>query len=307
MAKPIHRPDDDDIADVNSYFDDSPQPASGPSPKKAIPLGESYDVEGEEPPDEIAPVLPVPVIPPRKKKPKPKPSGDAGVDEEDSRPRAPVVEGRVDEVWTRMGEWGPTLLLLVIVAAAVVGIAYLAFSSGSLLTGFLILVVGGSLFVLLSYPIAVTMERPVRMTPEQAVKDYYAAASHHFPHYRRMWLLLSADGKVSGEFDSLATFQAYWKKRMKELRGSRVKSSVPLAFEIGDFRSEKSAGKTSLEAKYTVNVRPRGESADTLVNVRIVTSLVRGPDKMWYLNSGVLPRPEPEGRKDAAGETSWDV
>ena len=34
------------------------------------------------------------------------------------------------------------------------------------------------------------------MTPEQAVKDYYAAASHHFPHYRRMWLLLSADGQA---------------------------------------------------------------------------------------------------------------
>src|SRR4051794_21163225 len=223
MAKPIPRPDDDDIADVNAFFDDSPQPASRPSPKKAIPLGESYDVEGEDPPDEIAPVPPVPVVPPRKKKPKP--SRDEGVDEEEAHPRAPVVEGRVDEVWTRMGEWGPTLLLLVVVAAATVGMAYLAFTSVSLVVGLLVLVLGGALFVLLSYPIAVTMERPVRMTPEQAVKDYYAAASHHFPQYRRMWLLLSADGKRSREFDSLATFQAYWKKRMKELRGSRVKSS----------------------------------------------------------------------------------
>ena len=93
---------------------------------------------------------------------------------------------------------------------------------------------------------------------------------------------------------------------MKELRGSRVKSSVPLAFEIGDFRSEKSAGKTSLEAKYTVNVRPRGESPEVLANVRIVTSLVRGPDKMWYLNSGILPHPEAEVRKVEEDKTSWD-
>ena len=31
------------------------------------------------------------------------------------------------------------------------------------------------------------------MTPEQAVKDYFAALSHHVPHYRRMWLLPGAD------------------------------------------------------------------------------------------------------------------
>ena len=58
----------------------------------------------------------------------------------------------------------------------------------------LILLVGGLGAVVLSYPILITLERPVRITPEQAARDYFGALSHHFPHYRRMWLLLSARG-----------------------------------------------------------------------------------------------------------------
>ena len=98
-----------------------------------------------------------PRYPPSRSRP-PEEEAEAGRDAEEDRPRAAVVEGRVDEVWTRMGEWGPTLFLLVVVAAAVVGLAYLAFTSVGLVAGFLILVLGGAAFVLLSYPIAVTMD-----------------------------------------------------------------------------------------------------------------------------------------------------
>ena len=63
--------------------------------------------------------------------------------------------------------------------------------------GFLamIVLVGGAGAVLLSYPILITLERPVRMTPEQALRDYYGALSHQSPHFRRMWLLLGKDGQ----------------------------------------------------------------------------------------------------------------
>ncbi len=57
---------------------------------------------------------------------------------------------------------------------------------------------GGAVgLLLLCYPLFITMERPIRITPEQAVNDYYAALSHSIPHTRRMWLLLSEEGRYS--------------------------------------------------------------------------------------------------------------
>ena len=148
------------------------------------------------------------------------------------------------------------------------------------------------IWVALTYPIVVTLERPVRMTPEQALKDYFAAASHHFPHYRRMWLLLSATGRSAAEFDSFPAFRDYWKSRMKQLRGDRVKPMTPLVFRVEEFKSDKSAGGGEfVEGQSTrVEVSARGsESSSPIDSVRFDTSLVRGPDKMWYLNEGRLP------------------
>ncbi len=81
----------------------------------------------------------------------------------------------VEEVWSRQGEWGPTLLLL---AAWLIGLAvFLFFAIGILPYGltFLALLIGGAGAFLISYPILITLERPIRMTPEQAVRDYYGA------------------------------------------------------------------------------------------------------------------------------------
>lgn len=191
--------------------------------------------------------------------------------------------------WTRGAEWGSTVLLLAVVGLIVLTTFYFTFSVDHLGASFLFLLIGGAIWVVLTYPIVITMERPIRMTPEQAVKDYFAALSHHFPHYRRMWLLLSTPGKESREFGSFAGFRAYWKGRLSRLRGGRVKGTTPLAFEIADFKSDKSAGQTSVEASFTVIVRPRGESTEPLESVRVTTTLARGSDNMWYLNSGELP------------------
>src|SRR5437016_3878019 len=83
-----------------------------------------------------------------------------------------------------------------------------------------------------------------RRTPEQALRDFYNAASHHFPHHRRMWLLLSSSGRESYDFHSFGEFSAYWKKRLAQLRKGKGGSTAPLAFEIDAFKSEKSAGQT---------------------------------------------------------------
>ena len=72
--------------------------------------------------------------------------------------------------------------------------------------------------VVLSYPILITLERPVRITPEQALRDYYGALSHQLPHFRRMWLLLSTAGRISTAYGSFEGFKAYWKDRLATMR-----------------------------------------------------------------------------------------
>ena len=72
--------------------------------------------------------------------------------------------------------------------------------------------------VVLSYPILITLERPVRITPEQALRDYYGALSHHLPHFRRMWLLLEHGGRISTAYGSFEGFKAYWKDRLANMR-----------------------------------------------------------------------------------------
>lgn len=288
MAK-SPRPDDEDrIADASSLFgDDPPRPSSTPRPpaSRAIPIGEGYEVEGFEPDEPPPPAPRAQVAPSRPKKKKPS-------EAEERRPARPDRdEPRVLEVWTRWGEWGPAVLRLGIVGAVVMVLVYMVGSASGLGPAFLVLVMGGAVWIALTYPIAVTLERPIRMTPEQAVKDYYAALSHHFPQYRRMWLLLSEEGRHSPEFDSFGDFQATWKKRLAELRGGRVKSSVPLNFEVADFRADKSAGLTTIDASYTLNIRARGGPDEPLASVPIEASLAKGPDSMWYLDSGMVPKP----------------
>jgi hypothetical protein len=138
----------------------------------------------------------------------------------------------------------------------------------------------------------ITLERPVRITPEQAVKDYFAAASHHFPHYRRMWLLLSVLGRESGRFSTFEEFRAYWNAqigRWKSIKGAS--QFVPLTFEVENFQASKSTGKETAKADYTVIVTLRDRESDGPIETfRMIHGLVRGPDRMWYLNRSVLDK-----------------
>jgi hypothetical protein len=142
---------------------------------------------------------------------------------------------------------------------------------------------------LLSYPLAITMERPVRVTPEQAVKDYFGALSHNVPHYRRMWLLLSSAGRSCPEFRSLEGFQAYWKSTLAAMGDGVPARFNPFLFEIDDFRSEKSKGQTTIDGTFTLRVRHRRLADRPVRAFRVELGLVKGPDRMWYLNSGTMP------------------
>ena len=194
----------------------------------------------------------------------------------------------VDPIWTRGAEWGLDLVRVGAAALATLVIFWFALSwSGGL--AFLILLLGGIACILLCYPMAVTIERPVRITPEQAVKDFFAAASHRFPHYRRMWLLLSPAARTAGRFEDFSSFRTSWSKRMATWKEGKGGSFTPLSFDVSDFRGDKSVGQSTSHVEYTVRVCVREQENEKPINTyRMAHGLVRGPDRMWYLNQGTL-------------------
>ena len=133
----------------------------------------------------------------------------------------------VDQVWTRWEEWSGTIFSLAAAGLALFVILYLLVAFDQFGLAFLAFLAGGAGLAFLSYPILITLERPVRVTPEQALRDYFTALSHHFPHYERMWLLLSSAGRVSSEFASFEGFRDYWKRRLAELARVERRSSRP--------------------------------------------------------------------------------
>ncbi len=196
----------------------------------------------------------------------------------------------VEQVWSRGAEWGRTLALLAAVVVITGSVFAWLVSAGSYTLALVSVLAGGVIFILCSYPILISLERPVRITPEQAVKDFYGSLSHHSPHFRRMWLLLSTGGRNSGHYSTFPEFKRYWVDRLAGLRAGRAGRFSPLKFEVGDFKADKSQGKTSIAARYTVNVWIRGRQGEgPLRSFRVETSLVKGQDRMWYLDEGFLP------------------
>ena len=214
----------------------------------------------------------------------------------------------VDQVWSRTAEWGPTLLVLLGWGAAILLLFYFAISAEFYGLAAMIAGIGCLGAVLLSYPLLITLERPVRITPEQAARDYFAALSHHLPHYRRMWLLLSARGRVSPQFASYEGFRNYWVKRLEQLRDGQAGRLSPLVFKVEEFDADKSGGKTEIDARFKVKVLVRGrQGKGPIWSLPVERSFVRGPDGMWYLNDGTLaerPRVSTEENRSTPADRS---
>ncbi len=252
---------------------------------------DGYELEGYSVPEVEEPPRPVPIPSPPVERPKVKTRTKLSADtpglEESGSTEFVTEVSEVDPIWTRMGEWGPDLYRVI---GAGLGTLFLTWLFGFRAFGVLVFLAGGAATVLLSYPLLITLERPVRITPEQAVVDFYAAASHHFPHYRRMWLLLSVVGRESGKFGSFEQFRGYWSGAIERWRREGgVGKFTPLKFEVDAFRADKSTGKETSRADYTVNVFIRDrEDVGPIETFRMAHGLVRGPDRMWYLNRGRL-------------------
>lgn len=210
---------------------------------------------------------------------------DAGVRRPQELTPSPVLQP-----WSRLAEWGPTLGRIAVALLALMVIVHFTFSVEHLMRSLAVVGIGLGVILLLSYPIAITLERPVRMTPEHAVRDYYGALAHHLPHRRRMWLLLSSAGRSAPEFESYASFHAYWKDQVRNLKRNKAGSFTPLHVRIDEFKSDKSAGQDAVKASYRLSFFVRGrEDENPLYTSQVETTLSRGPDRMWYLDEGRLP------------------
>jgi hypothetical protein len=278
-----------EIADAEALFQDAPAPSGGarlrPVEPTASPV-EAYEVE--EQPEASRDRASVPIEPADTRGTKSSGPGRTRVSAAGVPTRDPSEA--VDEVWTRSAEWSKSVLLLVGVGVAVGILIYVLLLWEEFGLAFLVLLAGVVALAVLSYPILITLERPVRVTPEQAVRDYFVALSHHVPHYRRMWLLLSNAGRSAGGFATFDGFRRYWRTRLGELRGGKSSAFTPLKFQVHDFKSEKSAGKSEISVSFTVRVLVRGRQLEgPIETIPVKTTLVKGPDKMWYLDRGTLP------------------
>jgi hypothetical protein len=268
--------------------DDATVKSSKQSHNPAFGSGSSevFDLAEGPSSDELIP--PIPPIPEREK-PAAKPR-EGHTERTVDKPRL-EPSALVEETWSRTAEWGPNLLILGGWLVFVILVVYFLSGLEHLGPALLTLLLGGLVAVVLSYPILITLERPVRVTPEQAVRDYYSALSHHLPHLRRMWLLLSTSGRISNAYGSFEGFKGYWRERLRSLREGHAGQWTPLVFEVVNFKADKSAGQTMIDAEFTLNVSVRGQrSAGPIHSVPMRIALVRGPDKMWYLENGTVPR-----------------
>ena len=283
-----------DIAAAEGLFKDDSGPKLKRPPESSLApgsgSGEIFDLaDGPSSVDldPSPPIAPIPNVPSKREaRPTRKSRDEQSADRTTLDPSA-----LVEEVWSRTAEWGPTLLIEGAWAAFIVLFVYFILGTEYLWFAVLTLLVGGIVAVVLSYPILITLERPVRITPEQAVRDYYGALSHHFPHLRRMWLLLSRAGRISTAYGSFEGFKSYWKDRLSNMRHGHAGSLTPLVFEVDGFKADKSAGKVRIDAEFTLKVWVRGQrKAGAIHVIPLKVALVRGPDKMWYLEDGTLGR-----------------
>ena len=283
-----------DIAAAEGLFKDDSAVKPKAKPEPAVPRaadsGEIFALaDGPSSVDLVppAPIAPVPIAPARgESRPARQPKNEHSSHQPSLDPSA-----MVEEVWSRTAEWGPTLLVECGWGAFILLFVYFVLGTEYLWLSILTLMVGAMIAVILSYPILITLERPVRITPEQALRDYYGSLSHHLPHFKRMWLLLSTAGRISTAYGSYEGFKAYWKDRLSNIRGGHAGALTPLVFEVDGFKADKSAGKVRIDADFTLKVWVRGQRKAGAIHVIPMTiALVRGPDKMWYLEDGTLGR-----------------
>ena len=141
--------------------------------------------------------------------------------------------------WSRLRESKTDILRMTIVVLCTMILAWIFADWNTIHLAGWICVLGTGLLAVMAYPLAVGFERPIRMSPERAVRDYFESLEHHGPLYRRMWIFLAPEGQSSRSYADYESFRLYWKQRVREWqhRGNAW-PMTPVAITIDRFESK---------------------------------------------------------------------
>ena len=111
---------------------------------------------------------------------------------------------------------------------------------------FLGLLLGGAVAAVLSYPIVITLERPVRVTPEQAVQRLLYRPLAPLPSLQAHVAVAQHGGSGLDGLRLVRGIQDLLERSAGAPAEGHASRITPLVFVVADFKSEKSAGVSGL-------------------------------------------------------------
>lgn len=198
------------------------------------------------------------------------------------------VNPQVTQLWS---QWGELRHVLIIPLALVVLGGVACTPSSHVLVGVFMVLAG---LAGTGYLIAVSLERPVRVTPEQGVRGYFESLDHHLPNFRRMYLLLTDGAKKVPELHTYRCFRAYWNYRLAQIRPAE-EGFRPIVAKVKKFNAQYNRSRKWARATFVLEFYIRGLEDEPLASYEMSCDLVKAPDGMWYLNEGRIPEPKTRG------------
>lgn len=280
----IDRPDDKPVSDARALWEDLPKPASSPDPGHLRPSA-AGDVESID----LAPVNSPTVR---------KSFSDMGETPRGSRARiVPDRSGRIESardfpLWSRGKESGPHLFRVLMSAGCTLIIAWIFADWNTIHLSGWVAVIGSIVTILLAYPLVVGLERPVRSSPERAVRDFLESLEHHGPLYHRMWLLLTPEAQNTAHYSEFSGFSRYWKGRIQEWRHrGDAWAGTPVVMTIDSLNvTPDSVDPLVRHMKFDLAVSLRGRrNAGPVARYAMNWIAERGRDSQWYLRQADPP------------------
>ncbi len=144
-------------------------------------------------------------------------------------------------------------------------------------------------FSYVSYRFVITIEPPVRTTPEQGMREFLEAFCHRFPNYRRMYDFLTGDEQSSSKWgvEPRKGFKRYWLDQKREILGEGYPCRA-VAYRMERVHTEYNKQRNFARIECRLTLFPRGPAEKGQARP-VEMTLAKGTDNCWYLNEGKLP------------------
>jgi hypothetical protein len=143
-----------------------------------------------------------------------------------------------------------------------------------------------------AYPILISRDGPDLATPIGTIRSFYGSLEHHGPLFRRMWLLITPEGRSCRAFSDYDSFRLYWKRRLREWRHrSGAWAMTPIVAEVTEIRSHSlnsNADCISIEFQVVIKIRGR-RHLGPVAEYQVEANAYKAKDGFWYLDQGALP------------------